>query len=101
MGTPNRPASRPDRQLARSKRDRYLDTGAASRELDGLISAGILRQMALNGEIKGAIKVRHRVLIPKWVVPSLVQELDYAGTPQRLPRPQANSFDAPTRWASG
>lgn len=84
--------TRPDRTLAANKRAKYCDTGEASRLLDGLISAGILRQMALRGEIRGAIRVRQRVLIPRYVVPTLVQELDYAGTPQRLP--PRNTFDA-------
>ena len=78
MVTSSRPASRPDRQLAASKRDRFVNTGEASEMLDGLISAHILRDMALRGEIKGAILVRHRVLIPRHVVPSLVRELEYS-----------------------
>jgi hypothetical protein len=70
--------TRPNRELAQQKRDRYCDTGEASRMLDGLISAGTLRQMALSGEIRGAIKVRTRVLIPRHVVPSLVTELEFS-----------------------
>jgi hypothetical protein len=72
------PASRPNIALAKHKRDKYCDTGEASRMLDGLISAGVLRQMALRGEIKGAIKVRTRVLIPRYIVPSLVTELEFS-----------------------
>jgi len=72
------PSSRPDRALAKTKRERYCDTGEASRMLDGLISAGVLRQMALAGEIRGAIKVRTRVLIPRHVVPTLVTELEFS-----------------------
>jgi hypothetical protein len=30
----------------------------------GLIAPGVLRAMALKGEIRGAIRVRQRVLIP-------------------------------------
>jgi hypothetical protein len=69
------PVSRPDRALAANKRAKYVDTGEASRMLDGLISAGVLRQMALRGEIRDAIKVRTRVLIPRYIVPTLVKEL--------------------------
>jgi len=79
------PASRPDRALAQHKRDKYVDTGEASRLLDGLISAGVLRQMALAGEIKGAIKVRTRVLIPRYIVPTLVRELEFSA---ELPAPR-------------
>lgn len=93
MATSNRPASRPARELARSKRDRYADTGEASRMLDGLISPGILREMALNGEIPGALRVRQRVLIPRHVVPSLVTELEYQA-PKRMHAPPRNTFDA-------
>ena len=77
MATP----SRPDRALAASKRAKYVDTGEASRMLDGLISAGVLRDMAVRGEIRGALKVRTRVLIPRYIVPTLVQELDHTLTP--------------------
>jgi hypothetical protein len=97
----SRPATRPDRTLAASKRERYCDTGEASRLLDGLISAGVLRQMALGGEIRGAIKVRHRVLIPRHIVPTLVRELEFSAVPSALPRPQPTTFDAPSRWARG
>jgi hypothetical protein len=85
--------TRPDRELAANKRARYCDTGEASKMLDGLISAGILRQMALRGEIRGAIQVRHRVLIPRHVVPSLVRELEFSAVvpPKRMP--PRNSFD--------
>jgi len=93
MATSNRPASRPSRALAASKRDRYLNTGEASAELGGLISAGILRQMALRGEIPGAIRVRQRVLIPRHVVPSLVTELEYQA-PKQIHTPPRNTFDA-------
>jgi hypothetical protein len=72
------PASRLDRALARVKRDKYCDTGEASRMLDGLISAGVLRRMALNGEIRGAVKVRTRVLIPQYILPTLVKELEFS-----------------------
>ena len=72
------PVTRPAKDLAARKRHKYVETGEASRMLDGLISAGVLRQMALNGEIKGAVKVRHRVLIPRYIVPTLVTELDHA-----------------------
>jgi hypothetical protein len=72
------PNSRPDRALAQRKKDRYCDTGEASRLLDGLISPGVLRQMALAGEIRGAVKVRTRVLIPRHVVPTLVRELEFS-----------------------
>ncbi|HEY1293647.1 MAG TPA: hypothetical protein VGJ60_11235 [Chloroflexota bacterium] len=76
-----KPVTRPNRELAANKRAKYVDTGEASRMLDGLISAGVLRQMCLNGEIRGAIKVRTRVLIPRFVVPTLIQELDHSLTP--------------------
>lgn len=82
------PASRPDRALARKKRDKYVNTGEASRMIDGLISAGVLRQMALAGEIKGAVRVRSRVLIPRYVVPSLVKELEFQAEPKAL-RPRS------------
>jgi hypothetical protein len=72
------PASRPERALAQKKRDKYCNTGEASRLIDGLISPGVLRQMALAGEIRGAVKVRTRVLIPRYVVPSLVTELEFS-----------------------
>lgn len=70
--------TRPERALAQSKRDKYVDTGEASRMLDGLLSSGTLRAMALRGEIKGALKVRTRVLIPRYVVPTLVTELEFS-----------------------
>jgi hypothetical protein len=97
----SRPATRPDRDLAASKRERFVNTGEASRMLDGLISAGVLRQMALNGEIKGAVRVRTRVLIPRYIVPSLVKELEFdrVGVP-RIHKP-SSTYDAPSRWASG
>jgi hypothetical protein len=95
------PASRPDRELAASKRERFVNTGEASRMLDGLISAPVLRQMALNGEIRGAIKVRHRILLPRHVIGTLVKELEFSVVPKALPRPQPSTFDAPSRWASG
>ena len=82
------PVSRPDRALARQKRDKYCDTGEASRLLDGLISPGVLRQMALAGEIRGAVKVRTRILIPRYVVPSLVKELEFSAEPKVL-RPRS------------
>jgi len=82
------PASRPDRALAKTKRERYVDTGEASRLLDGLISPGVLRQMCLAGEVKGAVRVRHRVLIPRHVVPSLVTELEFSAQPRVL-RPRS------------
>jgi hypothetical protein len=82
------PASRPDRILARTKREKFVDTGEASRMLDGLISPGVLRNMALQGEIRGAVRVRHRVLIPRHVVPSLVTELEFSGPPKVL-RPRS------------
>jgi len=55
-----------------------VDTGEASRMLDGLISPGVLRQMCLAGEVKGALKVRTRILIPRHVVPTLVTELEFS-----------------------
>lgn len=93
MATSNRRVSRPARDLAQSKRARYVNTGEASVMLDGLISAGILREMALRGEIPGALRVRQRVLIPRHVVPSLVTELEYQA-PKRMHTPPRNTFDA-------
>jgi hypothetical protein len=104
MVSTSRPASRPDRELAASKRERFVNTGEASRMLDGLISAPVLRQMALNGEIRGAIKVRHRILLPRHVIGTLVKELEFSAVPPkalRAPRPQPSTFDAPSRWARG
>jgi hypothetical protein len=87
--------TRPDRELAANKRARYCDTGEASKMLDGLISAGILRQMALRGEIRGAIQVRHRVLIPRHVVPSLVRELEFSAPAVLRPRARHTTMDGP------
>lgn len=96
--------SRPARNFAESKRDRYCDTGEASRLLDGLLSPNQIRLMALRGEISGAIKapgVKKHVLIPRHVVPSLLLELEFSAQPAVLHRPAASTFDAPSRWASG
>lgn len=60
--------------------------------------------MALAGEISGAVKPKHaraHVLIPRYVVPSLMEELEFSAVPKQLPRPPASTFDAPSRWASG
>jgi len=82
------PRSRPDRALAADRRERYVNTGEASKMIDGLISAGVLRRMALAGEIRGAIRVRQRVLIPRHIVPSLVRELEFQAQPKTL-RPRS------------
>ena len=86
-----KPVSRPNRRLAQIKRDKYVNTGEASELLDGLISAGILRQMALNGEIPGAIQVRYRVLIPRHIVPTLVRELEFDGPGPKMLRPRPST----------
>lgn len=78
------PATRPDRELAAKKREKYVNTGEASRLLNGVISSHILRDMALRGEIPGAVLVRDRVLIPRRVVPTLVRELEFQAV---LPQP--------------
>lgn len=88
---PRSPASS---RLAQSKRERYLNTGQASRALEGLLSPGQLRQMALNGEIPGALRVRSRVLIPRVGLDKLVVELEFNAQPRQLHRPPANTFDA-------
>lgn len=99
MAQPNRP----DRHLAAAKREKYCDTGEASRMLDGLLSAGVLRQMCLNGEVKGAVKVRTRVLIPRHVVPSLIKELytPAASLPRPMRRPPRNTYDGGVGLAAG
>lgn len=78
------PVTRPDRELAAKKRDKYVNTGEASRLLNGLISSHILRDMCLKGEVPGAVLVRDRVLIPRRVVPTLVRELEFQAV---LPQP--------------
>ncbi|HYW88564.1 MAG TPA: hypothetical protein VFB50_12390 [Chloroflexota bacterium] len=79
------PRSRPDRALAKTKRDKFCNTGEASRLLDGLISAGVLRQMALSGEIPGAVRVRSRILIPRRSLDGLVTQLEFHA---QLPPPR-------------
>lgn len=86
-----KPVSRPNRRLAQIKKDRYVNTGEASEMLDGMISAGILREMALAGEIRGAVQVRHRVFIPRSVVPTLVRELEFDGPGPKMLRPRTTS----------
>jgi hypothetical protein len=95
MGTSS-PGSRPDREAAAEKRRKFATTGEASRMLGGVIAPGVLRAMALKGEIRGSLLVRDRVYIPRYVVPNLVKELEFSArpTPKRLPRPQPNTFDA-------
>ena len=79
------PVTRPDRELAAKKREKFVNTGEASEMLNGVISSHILRDMALRGEIPGAILVRQRVLLPRRVVPTLVKELEYQAV---LPQPK-------------
>ena len=88
------PVTRPDRKLAASKRAKYVETGEASAMLDGLIAPGVLRSMAVAGEIPGAIRVRQRVLIPRHIVPSLVVELEFAAPPPRRLKPRVVSDQA-------
>ena len=79
------PDIRPDRELAAKKREKFVNTGEASRMLDGLLSAHILRDMCLKGEVPGAVLVRDRVLIPRRIVPTLVRQLEYQAL---LPQPK-------------
>jgi hypothetical protein len=72
--------------LLRSKRARYLNTGEASEALGGLISAGLLRKMALAGEIPGAIRIRTRVYIPRRALEGLVIDLEFHNAAPPLPR---------------
>lgn len=71
------PASRPDRALAARKRQRYVSTGEASKMLDGILAAGVIRRLALAGRVPGAIAAGDRVLIPRRSVDGLVRELEY------------------------
>jgi len=71
------PSTRPDRARAKRKREAFLNTGQASEALGGIVSAGLLRQMALSGEIPGAIRVRQRVLIPRRALDGLVVDLEF------------------------
>lgn len=88
------PTSKVWNRMAESKRARYVNTGQASRELDGLLSPGQIRDMCLKGEVPGAIKVRQRVLIPLHVLPSLIVELEFSAQPRPLRKPQPSTFDA-------
>jgi len=87
-------ATRTDRQLAASKRAKYVDTGEASAMLDGLIAPGVLRAMCLAGEVRGALKIRQRVLLPRHIVPTLIQELEFAAPPPRRLKPRVVSDQA-------
>jgi hypothetical protein len=67
--------------LARLRRSRYVDTGEASKLLDGMISAARIRKLAMEGGIQGAVLVGGRqVLIPRASVDGLVVPLDCAAT---------------------
>ena len=75
------PVTRPDRDLARLRRSRYVNTGEASKLVDGMLSAGRIRKLALDGSIKGAVLVGGRqVLIPRASIDGLVVPLDHALT---------------------
>ena len=66
-----------DRRKDCDRRHLFVNTGQASEMLGGLLQPHVLRDMARKGEIKGAVLVRQRVLIPISVLPSLVRELEY------------------------
>lgn len=85
----------PDRRKEHDRRHEFVNTGEASEMLGGLLSPGTIRSMALKGEIKGALRVRQRVLIPIRVVPTLVRELNEQATitPVRRPRVGHTTLD--------
>jgi hypothetical protein len=89
------PVTRPDRELARSKRDKFVNTGQAAAMLDGMLSAQQIRSMALKGEIRGAVRVRQRVYVPRYIVPTLIQELytPAASLPRPMRHPPRNTYD--------
>jgi hypothetical protein len=66
-----------DRRKEFDRRHLYVNTGQASEMLGGLLSPNTLRLMALRGEIKGALRVHRRVLIPIRALPTLVTELEF------------------------
>jgi hypothetical protein len=70
-----------DDRLESDRRHLYVNTGQASEMLGGLLTANTLRTMALRGEIRGALRVHKRVLIPIKVVPSLIKELEHQTVP--------------------
>jgi len=73
------PRANPDkRRRQEGRRERFVNTGQASEMLGGLLSAAQIRRLALTGQVRGAIKVGDRVLIPVHVVPSLVTELEFS-----------------------
>jgi hypothetical protein len=74
--------------LARRKKEQFVTTGQASALLDGVVAPGVLRAMALAGEIHGSLLIRDRVYIPRRVVSGLVRELEFQPA-ARVLRPRA------------
>lgn len=76
--------------------------------LDGLLSPGTIRDMIVRGQVPGAVRASRRYFLPRKVVGELVVDMSAGsaapetnGVQHMPPRPQASTFDAPARWATG